>query len=154
MLADLNLDPALRAVIITCSYWFFGQTKEIDMNLVILKGNLARDPELRKVNSSGRETSVVNFTVAVSREFTKQSGESDKITTFVQCEAWDTGAEAIADTLKKGDPVMIEGSLRNDSWEKDGVKHSTMKIRVNNFGKISKSSSRTKKDVSEEAMAF
>jgi single-strand DNA-binding protein len=126
------------------------------MNLVILKGNLARDPELRKVNPNGRETSVVNFTVAVSREFTKQSGESDKITTFVQCEAWDTGADAIAETLKKGDPVMIEGSLRNDSWEKDGVKHSTMKIRVNNFGKISKGSARQKKETttSEEAMAF
>lgn len=125
------------------------------MNLVILKGNLARDPELRTVSSSGRQTSVVNFTVAVSREFTKQSGESDKITTFVQCEAWDTGAEAIAESLKKGDAVMIEGSLRNDSWEKDGVKHSTMKIRVNNFGKISKTGSRIKKDSkTEEAVAF
>jgi single-strand DNA-binding protein len=126
------------------------------MNLVILKGNLARDPELRTVSSSGRQTSVVNFTVAVSREFTKQSGESDKITTFVQCEAWDTGAEAIAESLKKGDAVMIEGSLRNDSWEKDGVKHSTMKIRVNNFGKISKTANRTKKETAstEEAMAF
>jgi len=127
------------------------------MNLVILKGNLARDPELRTVSSSGRQTSVVNFTVAVSREFTKQSGESDKITTFVQCEAWDTGAEAIAESLKKGDAVMIEGSLRNDSWEKDGVKHSTMKIRVNNFGKISKTATRTQKETSvktEEAVAF
>lgn len=33
---------------------------------------------------------------------------------------------------------MVEGSLRNDSWEKDGVKHSTLKVRVNNFGKIIK----------------
>jgi single-stranded DNA-binding protein len=35
---------------------------------------------------------------------------------------------------------MVEGSLRNDSWEKDGVKHSTIKVRVNNFSKISRSS--------------
>jgi single-strand DNA-binding protein len=125
------------------------------MNLVILRGNLARDPELRTVNTNNRQTSVVNFTVAVSREFTKQSGEQDKITTFVQCEAWDTGADAIAESLKKGDAVMIEGSLRNDSWEKDGVKHSTMKIRVNNFAKINRT--RTKKEVSvgaEETVAF
>lgn len=33
---------------------------------------------------------------------------------------------------------MVEGSLRNDSWEKDGVKHSTMKVRVNNFAPIVK----------------
>lgn len=122
------------------------------MNLVVLRGNLARDPEVRVVSPSGRQTSVANFTIAVSREFTKHNGEVDKITTFVQCEAWDTGADAIADTLKKGDLVMVEGSLRNDSWEKDGVKHSTMKIRVNNFAKIHKLS-RTKRDVIQEDSA-
>lgn len=123
------------------------------MNLVILRGNLARDPEVRSVNTNGRQTSVANFTIAVSREFTKQNGETDKITTFVQCEAWDTGAEAIADSLKKGDLVMVEGSLRNDSWEKDGVKHSTIKIRVNNFAKINKSG-RKKDSSKEEVVAF
>jgi len=121
------------------------------MNLVILRGNLARDPELRSVNASSKQTSVVNFTVATSREFTKQNGEMDKVTTFVQCEAWDTGAEAIADSLKKGDLVMIEGSLRNDSWEKDGVKHSTMKIRVNNFAKLNRTSKRKKVQHEEES---
>jgi single-strand DNA-binding protein len=108
------------------------------MNLVILRGNLARDPELRHVNPSGKETAVVNFTVAVSREFTKNNGETDKVTTFVNCEAWDTGAEAISSSFRKGDLVMIEGSLRNDTWEKDGVKRSTMKVRVNNFARIQK----------------
>jgi len=108
------------------------------MNITILKGNLARDPELRVVGSGDRQTSVVNFTVAVSREFTKANGEQDKITSFIPCEAWDSGAEAIASSFKKGDLVMIEGSLRNDSWEKDGVKHSTLKVRVNSFSKIIK----------------
>lgn len=108
------------------------------MNITMLRGNLARDPELRVVGSGDRQTSVVNFTVATSREFTKADGTQDKITSFIPCEAWDSGAEAVASTLKKGDLVMIEGSLRNDSWEKDGVKHSTLKIRVNNFAKINK----------------
>lgn len=114
------------------------------MNIVILKGNLARDPELRHISNSGKNTAVVNFTVAVSREYTKTNGDRDKVTTFVNCEAWDSGAEIIGDSFKKGDPVMIEGSLRNDSWEKDGVKHSTLKLRVNNFSKITKLSSRKK----------
>lgn len=108
----------------------------------MLRGNLARDPELRTVTIGEKKTSVVNFTVATSREFTKADGSQDKITSFIQCEAWDSGAEAVAESLKKGDPVIIEGSLRNDSWEKDGVKHSTLKVRVNNFAKII----RTKKD--------
>jgi single-strand DNA-binding protein len=127
------------------------------MNLVILRGNLARDPELRHVNINSRSTAVVNFTVATSREFTKQNGEKDKVTTFAQCEAWDSGAEAIAETLSKGDLVMIEGSLRNDSWEKDGVKRSTMKVRVNNFAKLNRGKKNSKQEETvedkEEAIA-
>ena len=106
------------------------------MNLVVLRGNLARDPELRVVGQN--RTAVVNFTVATSREFTRADGTRDKTTSFITCEAWDTGAVAVSNTLKKGDLVMVEGSLRNDSWEKDGVKHSTMKVRVNNFAPIVK----------------
>ena len=124
------------------------------MNVVILRGNLARDPELRTINISDKQTSVVNFTVATSREFTKANGSQDKITSFIQCEAWDSGAEAIASSLKKGDLVMIEGSLRNDSWEKDGVKHSTLKVRVNNFGKIQKTKRQEKTSNVEETVAF
>lgn len=124
------------------------------MNITLLRGNLTRDPELRKiVSGNNKEVAVVNFTVAVSREYTKASGEKDKVTTFINCEAWDSGAEVIADSFKKGDLVMVEGSLRNDSWEKDGVKHSTLRVRVNNFSKITKLSSRNKQ-TETEAVAF
>lgn len=120
------------------------------MNITLLRGNLARDPDLRVVNTGGKQTSVVNFTVAVSREYTKSDGTKDKVTSFINCEAWDTGAEVINESFNKGDLVMIEGSLRNDSWEKDGVKHSTLKVRVNNFSKITKLS-RYKQQVGAES---
>lgn len=123
------------------------------MNMNIIRGNLTRDPEVRTVNIGSKQTSVVNFTVATSREYTKANGEKDKVTTFVPCEAWDTGAEIIAESFKKGDLVLVEGSLRNDSWEKDGVKHSTLKLRVNNFSKITKLSKKKSSDV-EEGVAF
>jgi single-strand DNA-binding protein len=126
------------------------------MNITLLKGNLARDPEVRTISSNGKQTSVVNFTVATSREYTKANGEKDKITSFINCEAWDTGAEVIGSSFKKGDLVMIEGSLRNDSWEKDGVKHSTLKVRVNNFSKISRLSkaSKSQSEPDSEPVAF
>lgn len=124
------------------------------MNITLLKGNLARDPELRIVSSSGKQTSVVNFTVAVSREYTKSDGVKDKITSFINCEAWDSGAEVIAESFKKGDLVMIEGSLRNDTWEKDGVKHSSLKVRVNNFSKITKLTRTQKTADPAETVAF
>lgn len=121
------------------------------MNLVVLKGNLARDPELRMVGGE-KQTAVVNFTIAVNREFTRANGTQDKITSFISCEAWDSGAEAIANTLKKGDLVLVEGSLRNDSWEKDGVKHSTLKVRVNTFAPLAKST-RSGKGAGSESVA-
>lgn len=117
------------------------------MNITILRGNLARDPEYRTVNTAGKQTGVVNFTIAVSREYTKANGERDKIASFINCEAWDTGAEIINNSFKKGDLVLVEGSLRNDSWEKDGVKHSTLKVRVNNFSKITKLSRKNQEKV-------
>jgi single-strand DNA-binding protein len=126
------------------------------MNITILRGNLARDPELRVVNTGGKQTSVVNFTVAVSREYTKASGEKDKVTSFINCEAWDSGADIIGSSFKKGDLVLVEGSLRNDTWEKDGVKHSSLKVRVNNFSKITKLSKQPRNEQSEtaESVAF
>jgi single-strand DNA-binding protein len=139
-------------------FGFFFTRRFKQMNINILRGNLARDPEVRVVTINGKQTSVVNFTVAVSREYTKANGEKDKVTTFVPCEAWDSGAEIIGDSFRKGDLVMVEGSLRNDSWEKDGVKHNSLKVRVNNFSKITKlSRNRTDKslDKSEaETVAF
>lgn len=125
------------------------------MNLVILRGNLARDPEVRKVNTGGKETFVVNFTVATSREYTKSNGDKDKVTSFINCEAWDTGAEIISESFNKGDLVMVEGSLRNDSWEKDGVKHNSFKVRVNNFSKLTKlSRHKSGKQEATEEVAF
>lgn len=125
----------------------------LNMNITLIRGNLARDPELRTITTGGKQTSVVNFTVATSREYTKANGEKDKITSFINCEAWDTGAEIIGESFKKGDLVMIEGSLRNDTWEKDGVKHSSLKVRVNNFSKITKLT-RSNKSQEAESVAF
>ncbi len=123
------------------------------MNIVILRGNLARDPELRTVNTGGKQTSVVNFTVATSREFTRANGTKDKITSFIPCEAWDSGAETIKASFAKGDLVLVEGSVRNDTWEKDGVKHSSLKVRVNNFSKITKLKRKTDEETAETETA-
>lgn len=123
------------------------------MNTVIVRGNMVRDPEVRSVGGGDRSTSVVNFTVATSREYTKADGTRDKVTSFINCEAWDSGAETIAATFKKGDLVFVEGSLRNDSWEKDGVKHSTLKVRVNNFAKINRTGKK-RQTSNEELAAF
>lgn len=108
------------------------------MNIVILKGNLTRDPEVKFVNIGSKETAIATFSVAVSRFYKKQNGDTEQQTEFIDCEAWDTGAETIGKILSKGDPVLLRGSLRVDKWEKDGVKHSRTKVRVETFDKLAR----------------
>lgn len=105
-------------------------------NLTIITGNITRDPDVRNIEANGRQTCVVNFTIATSRFFKRQSGERDKETTFVPCEAWDTGAETIGKIFKKGDPIYVEGALKEERWEtEDGSKRSRLKVRVSKFEK-------------------
>lgn len=105
------------------------------VNLVVLHGNLTREPELKSLAGG---TSVVNFGIAVSRYYKKADGSKGQDTVFIDCEAWDSGATLIQQLLRKGDGVIVEGSLKMDQWEKDGQKHSRLKVRVNNFTKIAR----------------
>lgn len=111
------------------------------MNLVILKGNLTRDPELRTISSKGKDVSVVNFSIALNKSFQKADGTWDNDVTFMDCEAWDTAAENIAKRFFKGSCILIEnGSLKTETWEaKDnGGKRSKTKVRVNRFSVVPK----------------
>ena len=106
------------------------------MNKVFLRGNLARNPEIKVLDINGKKVTVANFVLATTRFFKKANGERDKDTTFVPCEAWDTGAETIGKYVVKGDPILIEGSLKTENWEKDGQKMSRIKVRVSNFDRL------------------
>lgn len=110
------------------------------MNIVVLKGNLTRDPESRSIGSGDRVTKVANFTIAVNRHFTRANGEKDKETTYVDCEVWDSAAEYMAENCKKGDPLLVQGALKLDTWESpEGEKRSRLKVRVNNFDRLYRS---------------
>ena len=104
------------------------------MNIVHLSGAFTKDPELKEISTGEKTTKVVNFVLASSRRFKKKDGSSDEETTFVNCEAWDSGAETIAKWFNKGDQIIINGSLKNERWEdKEGNKRSRDKVRVSNF---------------------
>ena len=104
------------------------------MNIVHLSGALIKPPELKEIPNGSRTIKVVNFVIASSRRFKKKDGVADEETTFVNCEAWDSGAETIAKWFDKGDNIIIHGSLKNERWEdKDGNKRSRDKIRVSSF---------------------
>ena len=97
------------------------------MNLIILSGNLTKDCELRYTAGTGK--AVVSFSIAVNEGYgDKKTTQFFNITSF--------GAEKVADYLTKGTKVLIRGRLRNNSYEKDGVKHYTTEIIAENYGGI------------------
>jgi single-strand DNA-binding protein len=95
-------------------------------NRVILVGNLTRDPELRYIQSG---TAVTELNLAVNDRRKSSTGEWVEETTYINdITVWGRTAETACEYLTKGSSVLIEGRLKLDSWEKDGQKHSKLKV--------------------------
>jgi single-strand DNA-binding protein len=93
-------------------------------NRVILIGNLTRDVRLEKTPQG---TPVAEVGLAVN-DRVKKNGEWVDEPTFVDVILWGRTAEIAAEYLSKGSPVMFEGRLKLDMWEKDGQKRSKMRV--------------------------
>lgn len=101
-------------------------------NKVILMGNLTRDPELRQTQSG---TSVCRFSIAVNRSYNAQDGSSRDETCFVEIDCFGKSAENIAKFFSKGKPILVEGRLRQDSWEdkQTGQKRNKLMVVLERF---------------------
>lgn len=101
-------------------------------NKVILMGNLTRDPEVKFLPSG---TALANFGLAMNESYTdQQTGERRDVPCFVDIEAWGRQAEIVGEYFSKGRPILIEGSLKYDSWEaEDGTKRNRLKVRLHRF---------------------
>jgi single-strand DNA-binding protein len=89
----------------------------MNVNKVIILGNLTRDPETRNI-SSGQ--TVASFSVATNRFWTdKNSGEKKKSAEYHNIVAWGRLAEIVEQYLKKGGLVYVEGRLQTRNWEDD-----------------------------------
>jgi single-strand DNA-binding protein len=95
------------------------------LNRVHLMGNLTRDPEVR-YTPSGR--AVCDLGMAVNRRFRGSDGQDREETCFVNVTAWGWQAEAVGRDLRKGSPVVVDGRLKYDQWERDGQKHSRLSV--------------------------
>ena len=90
------------------------------LNRVMLIGRLGRDPELRNVPDG---TLVANFSIATDRHWRDEVGEKHTETEWHTIVAWGKLAEIVAEFMKKGRLVYVEGRLQTHSWKKDDVKH-------------------------------
>ncbi|MEG0023706.1 MAG: single-stranded DNA-binding protein [Cetobacterium sp.] len=96
------------------------------MNNIVLVGRLTRDVELRYIAGSGQ--AVAGFTLAVDRECSK---DGKKETDFIDIQVWGKSAENCANYLGKGSLVAINGSLRIETYDKDGERRRATKVNAN-----------------------
>ena len=97
------------------------------MNLVIIKGNLTRDPELRYTPNG---TVVCDLGVAVNHKWTNGDGEKKEEVNFFDAQAWGKTAEVICEYFKKGKPILLQGRLKQDQWKDKATGENRYKIKV------------------------
>jgi len=98
-----------------------------NFNKVILAGNLTRDPEMRY---TPKGTAVARITLAINRNYTTETGERREEVCFVDVDAWGKQAETISKYMKKGRPFLVEGRLKQDTWEDKNTHQKQSKLRV------------------------
>jgi single-strand DNA-binding protein len=104
-----------------------------DTNITVV-GNLTADPELRFTPSGA---AVANFTVASTpRIYDRQSGEwKDGEALFLRCAIWREAAENVAESLTRGSRVIVQGRLKQRSFEtREGEKRTVVEVEVDEIG--------------------
>lgn len=104
-------------------------------DITLTDGRLGTEPsEDIKYSSSGQ--AMLTMRVASTRRYQdKQSGEwKDASTTWVNCVAYRNLAEQIAESLKKGDPVMGTGVYESREYQKDGETRTVYELNLQHFG--------------------
>ncbi len=86
----------------------------VNLNKVLLIGNLTRDPELRYTPQG---SAVTTIRIAVNRNYKDRTGEAKRDTCFINVIAWSNLAEVCNQYLQKGSSVFIEGNLQSRSWQ-------------------------------------
>src|SRR6478736_5001056 len=85
----------------------------MNINKILITGNLTADPELR-YTPSGK--AVVSASIANNEHYTDAHGQEQKITTFVNLEVWGKPAENFGKLVKKGQELCVDAKLRMDEW--------------------------------------
>src|SRR3989338_6379672 len=89
------------------------------INKAMLFGNLTRDPELRALPSG---VNVCNFSIATNRAYKDRDGKKQEQADFHNIVVFGRQADIVAQYLKKGSSVFVEGSMQTRSWKKEGQK--------------------------------
>lgn len=100
------------------------------LNRATIIGNLTRDPELKSIPSGVK---VASFSVATNRVWYDQNKQRQEATDYHNIVSFGKQAETIAQYMKKGSSIYVEGRLQTRSWEQDGKKNYRTEIIAEKF---------------------
>lgn len=101
-------------------------------NTVTMVGNLVDDPELRFTQSG---VAMARIRIAVNRRWRDQNGQWQEDTGFFSGTCWRELAENVAESLQKGDRVVVTGRMEQRSWETpEGERRSVVEVSVDDIG--------------------
>ena len=120
-------------------------------NRVILAGRLTSDIELRQIPSG---MSVADVGLAVN-EKVKRGDEWVEETSFIDLTLWSRNAETASEYLSKGSSILIEGRLKQHTWEdkEGGGKRSKLKVTVDRFTFIGGTNGSPKSEEKKETVS-
>ena len=122
----------------------------MSINTATISGRLGADPELRTTASG---TSVLTFNIAVSEHFMDDNGKWADRAHWIKCVLFGKRAKGIEPHLHKGSKVTVSGSLRQEKWEKNGQKHSTVSLKVTDIDFAGERKDNNNEDIYDEAPA-
>lgn len=99
----------------------------MSLNQASVSGNLGADAELRSTRGG---TPVLTFALAVNERVKQADGTWGDRASWIDCVLFGTRAQALADWLRKGNKVAVQGRLRTSTWERDGVSHKRTEVVV------------------------
>lgn len=103
--------------------------KAPSVNHITIAGNLVKEPEL--INVGERKIPKISITLAHNRSYKDKEGNWKEDTSYIDVEAWSKLAERVNKSASKGNPVLVEGTLKQDRWKgKDDKTKSRMFIRA------------------------
>ena len=126
-----------------------------DLNNLSLVGRLTKDAELTIKGTK----SIAKFSIAVNRERKTADGKYESVPSYFDLAVFDKYAEKITAYLKKGTLIAITGHVVQDRWEKDGQKHSQVRIVVDQLELLSSAKSQetdqsAAENVAQETSSF
>lgn len=99
-----------------------------DYNLVVLIGHLTRDPELKYTQGN---IPFCNASIAVNKKYKKKDNTEVKEVSFFDLVFWNHTAEIVANHTKKGEAIMVEGELKQQTWDDKQTGQKRSRVVVN-----------------------